>query len=301
MSDPYQTLGIAPTASADELRSAYRKLAKTLHPDLNPGDKGAEDRFKEVTAAYDLLRDPEKRKRFDAGEIDGQGNERPRQPFYRDFAEGEGARRYSSDAGYADYAEDDDFLAELLRRNARARANRPGRDHHYSLVIDLADAIRGGEKHVTLPGGDNLAVKIPAGVTDGQTLRLKGKGEPGQGTGAAGSALIEISVAEDPRFTREGDDLTIEIPVSLSEAVLGGRISVPTPTGSVAMTLPKGADGTTKLRLKGQGMPKGGGLRGDEYVRLRIVLAKPLDPALEAFVSGWEAGRGFDPREEGGR
>lgn len=288
MTDPYATLGVARTATDQELQRAYRKLAKTLHPDLNPGNKDAEDRFKEVAAAYDLLRDAEKRRRFDAGEIDADGNERPQHAYYRDYAgNGADSARYASDAGFSDYAEEDDFLADLLRRNAQARANRPGRDLHYTLSIALADAVRGTERRLTLPTGDTLDVKIPAGVVDGQILRLKGKGEPGRGSGARGAALIELTVEDDPRFERDGDDLAIEVPITLRDAVLGGKITVPTPTGSVAMTVPKGADGSTKLRLKGQGMPRGGGQRGDEHVRLRITLPKPLDPALEALVAGW--------------
>lgn len=287
MTDPYATLGVAKSASEQELQRAYRKLAKTLHPDLNPGDKEAEERFKEVAAAYDLLRDADKRRRFDAGEIDADGNERPQHAYYREYAgDAEGAR-YASDAGFSDYAEDDDFFADLLRRNAQARANRPGRDLHYTLSITLADAVRGAERRLTLPTGDTLDVKIPAGVVDGQILRLKGKGEPGRGSGARGAALIELAVEDDARFERDGDDLTVEVPIALRDAVLGGKITVPTPTGSVSMTVPKGADGSTKLRLKGQGMPRGRGQRGDEYVRLRIMLPKPIDPALEALVTDW--------------
>jgi DnaJ-class molecular chaperone len=293
MTDPYETLGVAKTSTDQELQRAYRKLAKTLHPDLNPGNKDAEERFKQVAAAYDLLRDAEKRRRFDAGEIDAEGNERPQHRYYRDFAGGEDVRRYASDSGFSDYADEDDFFTDLLRRNAEARANRPGGDLHYTLSITLADAVRGAERRLTLPSGETLDLKIPAGVVDGQILRLKGKGGPGRGTGARGAALIELTVEPDPRFQRDGDDLTIEVPITLRDAVLGGKIAVPTPTGSVTMTVPKGTDGGTRLRLKGQGVPRGDGQRGDEYVRLHIVLPKPADPALEALVATWaDAGQG---------
>jgi DnaJ-class molecular chaperone len=293
---PYQTLGVDPAASAADIRKAYRRLAKTLHPDLNPGDKTAEDRFKDVAVAYDLLNDPEKRKRFDAGEIDASGAETPKRRYYRDFAQEPDAEAYADASGYADYM-DDDALAELLRRARRARADRRGEDLHYRLPIAFADSIAGAQKRLTLPDGGVLDVTIPPGLVDGQTLRLKGKGAPGFGAGGPGDALIEVEVIPDPRFTREGDDITIETPISLSEAVLGGEIRVPTATGEVTVTAPKGSNTGTRLRLKGKGAPRRGGGAGDQYVRLKIVLPKPADPELEAFVSGWEKGKAFNPRE----
>lgn len=296
MSNPYEVLGIAPSASADDIQKAYRKLAKKLHPDLNPGDKSAEEKFKEVAGAYDLLSNPEKRKRYDAGEIDETGAERPQQQYYRDYA-GSGFGRYSSDAGFADFAEGSDPFAELFRQSAQARANRRGQDLHYRLAVSFADAIVGGAQRVTLPTGGALDVTLPAGIIDGQTLRLKGKGAPGAGKGGAGDALIEIEVRPDPRFTREGDDITIEIPISLTEAVLGGKIRVPTPTGTVSMKVPAGSNSGSALRLKGMGAPRTGGGRGDQFVKLKITLAKGSDAELERFVSSWEAGKTFNPRE----
>ena len=297
MRNPYEVLGVAATASADEIRSAYRKLAKKLHPDLNPGDKGAEEKFKEVAAAHDLVGDADKRKRFDAGEIDASGAERPpQQPFYRSYATSDEAHPYTGSDGYADFADGDDALAELLRRSARARANRRGQDLHYSLAISFADSIAGAETRLTLPDGGTLDVKIPPGLVDGQTMRLKGKGAPGAGQGGPGDALVEIEVRPDPRFTREGDDISLELPISLSEAVLGGAVRVPTPTGAVTMNVPKGSNTGTTLRLKGKGAPKRGGGAGDQLVRLKIVLPRPPDAELETFVAGWEAGKSFDPR-----
>ena len=297
MRNPYEVLGVAATASADEIRSAYRKLAKKLHPDLNPGDKGAEEKFKQVAAAHDLVGDADKRKRFDAGEIDASGAERPpQQPFYRSYATSDEAHPYTGSDGYADFADGDDALAELLRRSARARANRRGQDLHYSLAISFADSIAGAETRLTLPDGGTLDVKIPPGLVDGQTMRLKGKGAPGAGSGGPGDALVEIEVRPDPRFTREGDDISLELPISLSEAVLGGAVRVPTPTGAVTMNVPKGSNTGTTLRLKGKGAPKRGGGAGDQLVRLKIVLPRPPDAELEKFVAGWEAGKSFDPR-----
>lgn len=296
MTNPYEVLGVAPAASADEIQKAYRKLAKKLHPDLNPGDKSAEDKFKEVAGAYDLLSDADKRRRYDAGEIDETGAERPPQQFYRDFA-GSDFGRYSSDAGFSDFAGGDDAFSELFRRSAQARANRRGQDMLYRLGISFADSIAGGSHRLTLPGGGTLDVTIPAGIVDGQTLRLKGKGAPGMGAGGPGDALIEIEVRSDPRFTRDGDDITIELPISLSEAVMGGKVRVPTPTGDVTMTVPAGSNSGSTLRLKGKGAPRQAGGRGDELVKLRIMLPKPADPDLEAFVKNWEAGKTHNPRE----
>ena len=299
--NPYEVLGVVPTASSADIQKAYRKLAKKLHPDLNPGDKAAEEKFKEISAAYDLLGDADKRKRFDAGEIDEMGAERPQQRYYRDFAtSGHGqADAYTDNSGYADFMDSDDAFAELLRRSERARANRRGRDLHYQLPIDFAESITGANKRLTLPDGGTLDVTIPPGLVDGQVLRLRGKGAPGTGTGGAGDALIEVEVLPDPRFSREGDDISLELPVSLSEAVLGGRVRVPTPTGEVTMTVPRGSNTGTTLRLKGKGAPHRGGGHGDQFVKLKVVLPKPPDPELEAFVSGWEKGKAFDPREEG--
>jgi DnaJ-class molecular chaperone len=299
--NPYDILGVAPTASAEEIKKAYRRLARKLHPDLNPGDKAAEEKFKDVANAYRLLGDPEKRRRFDAGEIDEGGAERPRHQYYRDYADSNYADAYANPGGFADFADGDDPFAELLRRSAHARANQRGQDLHYHLPITLAEAAIGSTKRLTLPTGGVLDVVIPAGIVDGQVLRLKEKGAPGTGTGGRGDALIELEVVPDARFERDGDNLHFEAPVSLAEAILGGRIRVPTPTGEVTMTVPAGSNSGTTLRLKGQGVPRRDGGRGDQFVRLKIVLPKEVDPELKDFVSNWAVGKTFNPREEPAR
>jgi DnaJ-class molecular chaperone len=295
--NPYEVLGVSSSASADEIQKAYRKLAKKLHPDLNPGDKAAEEKFKNVSAAYDLLSDAAKRKRFDEGEIDASGAERPQHHFYRDYAGSDGGHAYTTNSGYADFMDGDDAFAEFLRRTQQARANRRGQDLHFLLTIDFAESIAGANKRITLPDGGTLDVNIPPGLVDGQILRLKGKGAPGSGTGGPGDALIEVEVRPDRRFTREGDDISLELPISLSEAVLGARIRVPTPTGEVTMSVPKGSNTGTTLRLKGKGAPRREGGSGDQFVKLKVVLPRPPDPELEAFVSQWAKGKEFNPRE----
>jgi DnaJ-class molecular chaperone len=296
-SNPYDVLGVPSSASAADIQKAYRKLAKKLHPDLNPGDKTAEEKFKEVAAAYDLLGDAEKRKRFDNGDIDASGAERPQHHFYRDFAGADDGHPYTSNAGFADFVDEDDSFAELLRRSRRARANRRGEDLHYRLSIEFVESITGADKRITLPDGGTLDVKIPRGLVDGQVLRLKGKGAPGAGKGGPGDALIEVEVLPDHRFTRDGDNISLELPISLAEAVLGGQVRVPTPTGDVTMSVPKGSNTGTTLRLRGKGAPRRGGGSGDELMKLKIVLPKSPDPELESFVSSWGKGKNFNPRE----
>jgi len=299
--DPYETLRVKKGASQAEIQKAYRTLAKKLHPDLNPGDKQAEEKFKDVSAAYDLLSDPDKRARFDRGEIDASGAERPRYRSYRDFADADDGSPYSSDAGFADFADADDVFSEIFGRGrggARANFRMRGSDVHYRLELDFLDAVNGGKRQITLPDGSVLDVNIPPGTRDGQTLRLRGKGRPGIGGGPPGDALIEVAVRPHPLFTRKGDDIHVEVPISLGEAVLGGKITVPTATGPVAMTVPKWANTGTALRLKGKGVPRSDGSRGDEYVTLKVMLPDKPDPELEKFVAQWRAAKGHNPRRK---
>jgi DnaJ-class molecular chaperone len=294
--DPYQVLGVKKDASQEDIQKAYRKLAKKLHPDLNPGNKKAEEEFKQVAAANDLLSDPEKRARFDRGEIDASGAERPQQRYYRDFAEGS-QHPYTGDAGFADFADEDDILSRIFRREGGgANLRMRGQDVQYRLALDFLDAVNGGKQQLTLPDGSVLDVNIPAGTREGQILRLRGKGRPGIGAGPPGDALIEIDVRPHPFFTRKGDDIHVELPVSLGEAVLGGKVKVPTPSGSVTMSVPKWANSGRVLRLKGKGVARANGSHGDEYVTLKLMLPDKPDAELEKFVAQWP-GKNYDPRK----
>jgi len=298
MKDPYETLGVSKTAPADEIRKAYRKLAKKLHPDLNPGDKKAEDEFKEVSAANDLLSDPEKRRRFDAGEIDASGMEKapPHARYYRDYA-AEGGHPYEGHAAYGDFAQGDDLIAELMRRAAEQARRRPGADLHYELPIDFLDAVNGASKTIVLPQGGTLNVTIPAGVEDGQTLRLRAKGAPSQGEGPPGDALVQIVVRPHRYFTREGDDILLDLPITVKEAALGAEVRAPTTTGSVMLKIPKRSSTGDMLRLRGKGVKTRHGA-GDELVRLKVVMPKEAEPELEAFLAGWSPAASYDPRKE---
>lgn len=302
MNDPYQTLGVARDASADDIRRAYRKLAKQHHPDLNPGNKAAEDHFKTVSVANELLSDPVKRAKFDRGEIDASGQERAPQHSYRDYAETASGRRYGADgAGPGGWNADelDDLFGgmfEQARREGQS-ARRRGRDEHYTLAAEFLDATLGATRRLTLPDGRSLDVKIPAGTRDGQVLRLRGQGQPGTGEAAGGDALIEISVKPHPFFHRNGQDIDLELPVSLAEAVLGGPIEVPTPAGPVRMRVPPHSDTGTTLRLRGRGVPAHlGQPAGDLHAKLRVVLGKP-DAALEAFLRDWKPEHAANPRQ----
>jgi len=306
--DPYKVLGVARDATAEQIRRAYRRLAKQLHPDLNPGDKKAEERFKAVASANEILSDPERRGRFDRGEIDASGQEKPPPgppSGWRGFAEGaEGARYAHAGAGGAGFDEEDlsGLFGQFFRQRGGAAGGAEvrmrGRDELYGLEVSFLDAVQGATRRLTLPDGRTLDVRIPAGSEDGQTLRLRGQGGSGLNGGPAGDALIEIHVAAHPHFQRDGDDLRLDLPVTLKEAVLGGKVPVPTPGGTVNLTVPAGSDTGRQLRLRGRGVPAHAGEpAGDLYVTLRVQLGAP-DPALEAFLREWAPEHPADPRRE---
>lgn len=310
MANPYETLGVPTNASLDDIRKAYRKAAKETHPDLNPGKPEAENRFKQVSAAYDIIGDEAKRKRFDAGEIDESGAERqPERHFYREYAEAEpgpdprysrgGARsggRRNSNAEF-DY----DMFADLFRgREGDSGAFRmPPQDLRYAFELDFLDAVNGGQKRVTMPDGKTLDITIPAGITDGQTLRLKGQGLPGS-DGKTGDAYVEISIRPHPGFKRDGSDIITVLPVSLGEALNGASVRVATIDGAVDVKVPKRAKDGTKLRLRGKGVLRGkDGSRGDQLIEIQIVPPEGADDALAQFMADWEKTHPQNPREKG--
>jgi DnaJ-class molecular chaperone len=298
---PYEVLGVKPNANAEEIRKAYRKLAKQFHPDINPGKPEAEARFKEISAAYDLLSDSDKRARYDRGEIDETGAERPPRGYYRSQAEGAQGWRYQPE-GEMDLSDLEDLFAAFgsagRRRRGEAGAGfrARGADRHFTLTVDFVTAATGGKQRLSLAPEEWLDVTIPAGVEDGQVLRLRGKGGPGFGGSTSGDALIEVHVAAHPLFRRDGDNVLLELPVSLAEAVLGARVSVPTVTGPVTMTIPKGSDTGRQLRLRGKGIQKKS--PGDEIVTLKVFIGPSSDPELAAFLEKWAPQHPFDPREE---
>jgi DnaJ-class molecular chaperone len=296
--DPYETLGVKRDASQSDIQTAYRRRAKRLHPDLNPGNKQAEQDFKDLSAAYEILRDEEKRGRFDRGEIDASGTENAERRYYRDFADAEagGGSAYQSGEGFADFGGDDIF-AEFFSRRRGGTFRRRGADVRYSMEIDFLEAVNGGTRQVTLPEGQTLEMRIPPGARDGQTLRLRGKGNAGEGGAETGDALIELRVRPHPFFRRDGDDIRLDLPISLREAVLGGKVRVPTPAGPVVASVPENSSSGRTLRLKGKGVARRDGSRGNVYATLKIVLPEKQDPELKAFVAGWSAGKDFNSRQ----
>jgi DnaJ-class molecular chaperone len=297
MKDPYQILGVSPSATPPDIKKAYLKLAKKFHPDLNPGDKHAEEHFKEISAANDLLSDPEKRRKFDAGEIDSAGNERAQHKYYRDYASESSNNPYQGQSAYSDFSDRSDLFEELLRKHGRQAGPRQGHNLNYRLEISFLDAVLGGKKQITLPHGGTLEVTIPAGIDEGQTLRLKGKGAPSNNDGPAGDALVEISIAAHSHFARQGRDIFIDLPISLKEAILGAEIKALTPIGSVLLKIPKHSTTGNVLRLKGRGVQTPGA-EGDAFVKLQVMTPKEVEPALEAFLENWHPQTSYDPRKD---
>jgi DnaJ-class molecular chaperone len=315
--DPYAELSLPRSASADEVRKAFRKLAKQYHPDANPGNDAAEERFKQISAAFDILGDPAKRARFDKGEIDAEGRETG--GFGGGFGGGGrggspfgpgGAPRGQGFGGGASAQFEDVDLSDILGGMFGGGAGQRrsgfgfggfdggppprGADVRGKLEIDLEDAIQGGKRRLNLGDGRTIEVTVPKGAADGQTLRLKGQGQGGRG--GAGDALIELAIRPHPTYRREGDALVMDVPISVPDAVLGGKVTAPTPDGPVSLSVPKGANSGQTLRLKGRGMPDGKGKRGDLLARLVITLPEEPDAALTAFAEDWRDNRPYKPK-----
>ncbi|KRA59954.1 molecular chaperone DnaJ [Caulobacter sp. Root655] len=303
--DPYLELGVSRTATAAEIRKAFHKLAKQHHPDANTGDKKSEDRFKQVSAAFDIIGDVDKRKKFDAGEIDADGRETMRgggfggagSPFGGGFNRGGGGFSRGGGGGEGPEIDLNDLFGDILGRNRGAGGggfSPRGGDVRARLDIDLEEAIKGGKKRVAFSDGRTIDVTIPVGAQEGQTLRLKGQGSPGRG--GAGDALIELAIKPHPTFKRENDTLVMDLPISVPDAVLGGKVEAPTPDGPVTLSIPKGSNSGAKLRLKGRGLSDGKGKRGDLFARLVVTLPEGPDAELEKFAEAWRAQRPYAPR-----
>ena len=305
MADPYKTLGVARDATEADIKKAYRKLAKELHPDRNKDNPKASEKFSQVTNAYDLLNDKDKRARFDRGEIDGEGN--PAAPF--GFGGGGGrahpggfrSEGYESGPGGPDMSDIFEGLFGGAQRGGGGgfsggfgrRAQPKGENVAYRLQVPFVEAATLEPQRVTLADGKTLDLKLPAGVETGTQMKLAGKGE--QGPGGAGDAILTIEVQPHKFFTRDGDDVRLELPITLAEAVLGGSIKAPTVDKPVMLTIPKGTTSGKTLRLKGKGFHKKGGTRGDQLVTLMIDIPAS-DAALTAFVESWEGREAGNPR-----
>lgn len=312
MRDPYTVLGLGKSASAADIKKAFRKLAKAYHPDQNKSDPKAKEKFAEANQAYEILGDEKKRGQFDRGEIDAEGKPRgfegfhpggggrPGGGFHYEFHQ-DGGGPFPGGGGRAGF-DPGDIFADLFgfggkrgggpQQHARPR----GEDVVATANISLNEAVKGGKTRVFLPTGRTLEVNIPAGIEDGKQIRLKGQGQPSQMGGEAGDALITVRIAKHPFFKVEGRDLRLDLPITLYEAVLGGKVNVPTLGGAVELNLPPGSNGGKTLRLRGKGLPGGKEADGDLYVTLRIVLPANVDD-LSDLMRRWEKDKRYDPRD----
>jgi DnaJ-class molecular chaperone len=313
MRDPYEVLGLAKTASAGEIKSTYRKLAKKYHPDQSKEPR-AKDRFAEIGSAYEIIGDPKKRGAYDRGEIDAEG--KPRAPQFEGFGfgarpggrpgEGGDFRNFHFDFGGGDFAAgrggasiDPDIISELFggRAGGRSRGAARGDDVAASVTVPLAMAAGGGSVRVALPTGKTLDIDVPAGVEEGKPIRLRGQGRPGTKNGPAGDAIITVRYAPHPLFKVEGRDLRLDLPITLYEAVLGGKVRVPTLAGEVEMAISPGTGGGRVLRLRGKGLPASGDLpQGDLLATLRIAMPAGDDPELTKLMRRWRDEKPYDPR-----
>ncbi len=312
MRDPYEILGVGRSASEAEIKKAFRSLAKKHHPDAHPGDEKAKQRFQEISGAYDILGDKEKRVKFNAGEIDAGGNAKSFDPRAygqpgskggRGFRPGPfGAKDFHFSWGEGGEQPQQGFSAEDIfadflggaKRGGRTRAAK-GEDFSAAITVAFAEAVMGSTRRLVLQNGEQIDVHVPAGVKDGQQIRAKGRGGAGRAGGPAGDILIQVSVAPHAFIVRDGNDLKMDLPVTVREAVLGAKVPVPTLGASVSLTVPPGSNSGAVLRLKGKGVPAHAGQgAGDLYVRMVVTLPDKPDEALKTFAQGWDSA--YDPR-----
>ena len=295
MRDPYTLLGVDKNTSPADLKKTYRKLAMKLHPDQNPGDEKVAEQFKEVSAAYALLSDEKMKARYDRGEINPDGSEKGF-AGYRQHA-GAGSNPFGGGGGFgafgAGFDAEDLFSSLFGGGRGRARTQRQtmktrGEDKTYKISIDFLDAVLGSKKQIKLESGKTLNINTPVNVKEGQQIRLKGQGRAGAGGGPAGDALIEVHINQHPYFSLKGNDIHMELPITLDEALLGAKITVPTVSGKIALTIPKNSNSGKIMRLKGKGAtdPKSKEA-GDQLVKLMVMLPEEEDSELEKIVKKW--------------
>ncbi len=305
MIDPYSTLGVTKTASDEDIKKAYRALAKKFHPDLNPNNKDVEKKFKDISAAYSLLSDKDKRSRYDRGEIDKEGNP-------TGFGMGSAGAGFSRTAGKRNFrfSEDifdtSDLFEEIFgktngqrgqtKHKSTGNSPRHGTDSHYTISISFMEAVLGARKKIQFDKAKTLEINIPAGITDGQTLRLKAQGEKGSARGLAGDALVKVTIQSHPYFTRDGDDIILELPITLYEAVMGGTVSVPTIHGNVTLKIPELASSGLTLRVKGKGVQRPNVEAGHQYVKLKIVMPETIEKDALAAIATLAKKYPYNPR-----
>jgi DnaJ-class molecular chaperone len=313
MRDPYDVLGVAKTATASEIKKAFRHLAKKYHPDQNKNDPKAKEKFAEANSAYEILGDEKKKGQFDRGEIDAEG--KPRFTGFEGFGAGPGgfSRGGQRGPGGTEHYEfhfggggpgqgagfdPSDIFSDLFGAGARrGRAPRRGEDVAMQVTVSLAEAVKGGHTRVFLPTGRTLDVAIPAGIEDGKQIRLRGQGHAAPPGGEPGDAIVTVKIAPHPLFTVSGRDLKLDLPITFYEAALGAKVAAPTLDGKVEITVPAGSNGGRVLRLRGKGLPAADGkAAGDLYVTLKIVLPEGADSELEAFAQKWRSAKPYDPR-----
>jgi len=319
MRDPYEVLGVSKGASQEDIKKAYRRLAKKLHPDSNKKDPKAADKFAELNSAHEIVGDADKRKQFDRGEIDAEGK-----PRFQGFPGGDPRARGRGPSpgggfetfsfrsgggpggGFEGGAGFEDILKSMFGGGAGGRGGATAFDENplgadldlsVAMTVSLEESVKGGEKRVRLPNGKELNVKIPAGVVAGQQIRLKGQGETAPGH-RPGDLLITISIAPHAFFKVDGSDLRVDLPITLYEAVLGAKVRVPTLSGAVELSIPKNTSSGRTFRLKGKGLPKAGGASGDLYFITRIMLPDGNDAELEALMEKWRDGHPYNPRSD---